>query len=65
MYMHVTQQLLGSTFCFKHAYLQVRLTENKLDIVRNVLDSSPTAYRDYEKVSTLFHTCMYRHFLTH
>ncbi|XP_064390924.1 NBAS subunit of NRZ tethering complex-like isoform X2 [Halichondria panicea] len=33
--------------------LQVRLTENKLDIVRNVLDSSPTAYRDYEKITRL------------
>ncbi len=30
--------------------VQVRLCENKLDIVRAVLDSSPSAYRKYDKV---------------
>ncbi len=45
---------------YAYLYMQVRLTENKLDIVRNVLDSSPSAYRDYEKVTIYFimHTCM-------
>ncbi len=30
--------------------VQVRLCENRLDIVRAVLDSSPTAYRKHDKV---------------
>ena len=30
--------------------VQVRLSENKLDIVRSILDSSPTAYKSYFKV---------------
>lgn len=32
--------------------VQVRLCENKLDIVRSVLDSSPTAYKKYDKVGS-------------
>ena len=34
-----------------HDIVQVRLTENKLDIIRSVLDASPTAYKSYETVS--------------
>ena len=30
--------------------VQVRLCENKLDVVRAILDSSPSAYKKYDKV---------------
>ncbi len=30
--------------------VQVRLCDNKLDIVRNILDSAPSAYKKHEKV---------------
>ena len=31
-------------------YLAVRLCDNKLDLIRQVLDSSSTAYKKYDKV---------------
>ncbi len=35
--------------------IQVRLCENKLDIIRNVLDSSSSAYKRYDKVTNSIH----------
>ena len=31
--------------------VQVRLCENKLDIVRNILDATPSAYKKHDKVT--------------
>lgn len=36
--------------------VQVRLCENKLDIIRNVLDASHSAYKQHEKVEMLLST---------
>ena len=36
--------------------VQVRLCENKLDIVRAVLDSSPSAYKKHDKVFSVIPT---------
>ena len=40
-------------FGIKMLPVQIRLCENKLDLIRNCLDSSPTAYKNVHVVSFL------------